>query len=83
MKGVWSSHTEAALLILGLGSILTRQYLRAAKAWQVHGKGRAGANLSPLVGQPQRFPPQENLSDLSNYSHSRAGPTVDKTVSFP
>lgn len=40
MEGVWSSHSEAALLILGLGLILTRQYLRAAKAWQVHGKGR-------------------------------------------
>lgn len=42
MEGVWSSHTEAALLILGLGSILTRQYLRAAKAWQVQGEGRGG-----------------------------------------
>lgn len=40
MEGVWSDHTEAALLILGLGSILTRQYLRAAKAWQEYGKGR-------------------------------------------
>lgn len=40
MEGVQSHHTEAALLILGLGSFLTRQYLRAAKAWQVHGKGR-------------------------------------------
>lgn len=38
MEGVWSSHTEAALPILG--SIVTRQYLRAAKAWRVHGKGR-------------------------------------------
>lgn len=47
MEGVWSSHTEAALLILGLGSILTRQYLRAAKAWQVHGKGR-GREVQPV-----------------------------------
>lgn len=55
MEGVWSSHPEAALPILGLGSILTRQYLRAAKAWQVHGKGRGReVNLSPLEGQPHK-----------------------------
>lgn len=47
MEGVWSSHTEAAPLILGLGSILTRQYLRAAKAWQVHGKGVGVFQLVP------------------------------------
>lgn len=64
MEGVWSSHTEAALLILGLGSILTRQYLRAAKAWQVHGKGR-GREVQPVPtggSTPAKIPPLQNLS---------------------
>lgn len=50
MEGVWSDHTEAALLILGSGFILTRQYLRAAKAWQEYGKSRGKkAHLTPLA----------------------------------
>lgn len=68
MKGVWSGHTEAALLILGLGSFLTRQYLRAAKAWQVHGKGRS--NLSPLEVKPlQRSPPYKIWVSCSTATH--------------
>lgn len=39
-EGVGSSHSEAALLILGLISDFTRQYLRAAKAWQVRERRR-------------------------------------------
>lgn len=44
---VLSGHIEAALLILGLGFILTRQYLRAAKTWQIHGKWR-GREVQPV-----------------------------------
>lgn len=54
MEGVWSSHTEAALPILG--SIVTRQYLRAAKAWRVHGEGR-----SPTC--PQSLPHNKNVGE--------------------
>lgn len=78
MEGVWSDHTEAALLILGLGSILTRQYLRAAKAWQEYGKGR-GQKAQPA---PTGWltPPQPSGSLLSTriQVHVR-----EKNTSFP
>lgn len=66
MEGVWSDHTEAALLILGLGSILTRQYLRAAKAWQEYGKGR-GQKAQPAPTGWLTPPPAQWLTPI--YSH--------------
>lgn len=52
MEGVRSDHTEAALLILGLGSILTRQYLRAAKAWQEYGEAERTEVPTWLTNSP-------------------------------
>lgn len=76
MEGVWSCHTEAALLILGLGSILTRQYLRAAKAWQVQGKGREKGIQPVPTGEltSTKIAPLKNLSQLLYYSQWHPGP---------
>lgn len=78
MEGVWSDHTEAALLILGLGSILTRQYLRAAKAWQEYGEWESTEGPTWLTKSPSA-----SLLSTHIQVHVCKKKTKKHTTSFP